>query len=271
MRVGILYAEDPSFFSPLVREVIRLRPQSVVAVLRAGSRSAGPGPKRWEDRLERIGTLWLIWQTPGFLRELTRRLLAMVTRRLGPRFDTWSVEAAARSAGIPFVACQDPNAPAFIDLLETLELDVLFNQTDRILKTPLLTVPWLGVVNRHGSLLPRFRGRMASFWSHAAEPPEEGVTFHLVDEGLDTGPILLQSRLEVDPRWSYPQVLGTHRDRSPGLFWEAVDRLYTPGFAPAPNPHEGTPIHRFPTWEQALRYRRVLRARRKRDRRRPTD
>jgi hypothetical protein len=264
--VGILYAEDPSFFGPLLREVIRLRPAAIVAAFVVGARGAGPRPKGMVGKLRRLATLWLLWETPGFVRELARHLLVGVAGLVGltgTRFDWWSVRSVARKAKIPVIACDDPNSAGFVDQLKSLQLDALFNQTDRILKPPLLQAVRLGVVNRHGSLLPRFRGRMASFWSHAAEPPEEGLTFHLVDEGLDTGPILLQTSLEVDPRWPYPRVLRQHRESSPRLFWEAVDRLGTPGFEPSPNPHHGTTTHPFPSWRDVRRYREVLRTRRR--------
>jgi hypothetical protein len=265
VRVGILYSEDPTFFSPVVRAIMRLRPGEVVAVFPAGSRGAGPRLRGLWPRLVRLATLWLIWEPWGFLRDLNARSLATALRlvgRVSPALDSWSVQALARKLDVPILPCADPNSGAFIQKLRELELDVLLNQTDRILKTPLLQTPRLGVLNRHGSLLPAFRGRMASFWSHAAEPPVHGLTYHLVDEGLDTGPIVLQQTLAVDARASYPEVLAQHRHAAPALFWQAVDLLGTPGFTLRPGAHEGTPTYKFPTLAQARTYRRTLAYRR---------
>ena len=69
----------------------------------------------------------------------------------------------------------------------------------------LLTAPFLQrfperVVNVHPSLLPAFPGAHAIDDALAAGVETTGVTVHLVDEGLDTGPVLAQEELPVDPR-----------------------------------------------------------------------
>jgi phosphoribosylglycinamide formyltransferase-1 len=69
----------------------------------------------------------------------------------------------------------------------------------------LLTRPFLDrfpgrIVNVHPSLLPEFPGAHAVDDALAAGVAETGVTVHLVDEGLDTGPVLKQEALPVEPR-----------------------------------------------------------------------
>ena len=69
----------------------------------------------------------------------------------------------------------------------------------------LLTKPFLDrfperIVNVHPSLLPQFPGAHALEDALAAGVEVTGVTVHLVDEGLDTGPILAQEEVPVDPR-----------------------------------------------------------------------
>jgi phosphoribosylglycinamide formyltransferase 1 len=69
----------------------------------------------------------------------------------------------------------------------------------------LLTKPFLArfpdrIVNVHPSLLPAFPGARAIEDALAAGVETTGVTVHLVDEGLDTGPILVQEPVPVDPR-----------------------------------------------------------------------
>jgi phosphoribosylglycinamide formyltransferase-1 len=69
----------------------------------------------------------------------------------------------------------------------------------------LLTKPFLDrfpgrIVNVHPSLLPRFPGAHALADALAAGVDETGVTVHVVDEGLDTGPVLAQEAVAVEPR-----------------------------------------------------------------------
>lgn len=62
-----------------------------------------------------------------------------------------------------------------------------------ILRAPIIRVATRGTVNAHSSLLPHFRGVFAEFWQILHRRPDTaGVTFHFIDEGVDTGDILLQ-------------------------------------------------------------------------------
>ena len=68
-----------------------------------------------------------------------------------------------------------------------------------ILPRPVLTAPRLGCLNVHASLLPRWRGAAPIQRAMLAGDPETGITIMQMDEGLDTGPILLQERMPIAP------------------------------------------------------------------------
>ena len=63
----------------------------------------------------------------------------------------------------------------------------------RILPPSVLTLPALGCVNVHASLLPRWRGAAPIQWAIAAGDTESGVCLMRMDEGLDTGPVLARA------------------------------------------------------------------------------
>src|SRR5713226_7770003 len=69
----------------------------------------------------------------------------------------------------------------------------------RILKRALVDVPRLGCINVHPSLLPHYRGPEPFYWVLANLEKTTGVTIHHVDEGIDTGDIILQRELEIRP------------------------------------------------------------------------
>jgi len=69
----------------------------------------------------------------------------------------------------------------------------------RILGKDLLTLAPHGAVNVHGSLLPRYRGAAPIQWAVANGDAETGVTIMAMDEGLDTGDLLLQRALPIGP------------------------------------------------------------------------
>ncbi len=69
----------------------------------------------------------------------------------------------------------------------------------QILSTQILTMPRLGCVNGHGSLLPQYRGAAPIQWCIYDGVAETGVTTMLMDEGMDTGAMLLKATMPVGP------------------------------------------------------------------------
>ncbi|WP_018659649.1 phosphoribosylglycinamide formyltransferase [Allofustis seminis] len=72
----------------------------------------------------------------------------------------------------------------------------------RIVGAPLLEAFPHRIVNIHPALLPNFPGRDGIGDAYAAGVTETGVTVHWVDEGIDSGPIIAQEKLTVDPTWT---------------------------------------------------------------------
>jgi phosphoribosylglycinamide formyltransferase-1 len=69
----------------------------------------------------------------------------------------------------------------------------------RLVKTPLLDAFPSRILNIHPSLLPAFPGVAAWLQAVEAKAKETGVTVHVVDSGMDTGPLILQEKLEILP------------------------------------------------------------------------
>lgn len=71
----------------------------------------------------------------------------------------------------------------------------------QILKTDVLTLPTFGCINVHTSLLPRWRGASPIESAILSGDTVTGVTIMQMDEGMDTGPILAQQSIAIDPEW----------------------------------------------------------------------
>lgn len=85
-----------------------------------------------------------------------------------------------------------------VEKIRAFEPDVLVVAAyGQILSKALLEVPKMGSVNLHASLLPKYRGAAPIQWALICGERETGVTTFLMDEGLDTGPILLQRELAI--------------------------------------------------------------------------
>lgn len=68
---------------------------------------------------------------------------------------------------------------------------------ERLIKEPLLSVPKLGFINLHPSLLPDYRGMAPQHWPLINGEKETGITVHYVDEGTDTGNVIVQRRIPL--------------------------------------------------------------------------
>ncbi len=92
------------------------------------------------------------------------------------------------------------NAPEAVEVLSALQPDLLLVAVfGQILKPAVLGVPRLGAVNVHPSLLPAYRGPNPVYWAVANGESRTGVTFHQIDEGIDTGDLLAQREVVVEP------------------------------------------------------------------------
>jgi len=88
---------------------------------------------------------------------------------------------------------------ALIHEIKALNPDIIFSLYYRkIFPAKLLSVPRLGCVNVHPSLLPDYRGPTPTAWSILNNEADVGVTIHVMDEGIDTGDILVQQKVAVD-------------------------------------------------------------------------
>jgi methionyl-tRNA formyltransferase len=154
-------------------------------------------------RLIYFANNWLGWQALVWLRQ--GRLPAdadVVGLVLHPAHKRRFGDELLAAAGLPpervFTGDQlrDPAVLARIQALDAdLGLSVLF---DHILKPELLALFPRGVVNLHPALLPWNRGQYPNVWSIVEGTPA-GTTLHYIDAGIDTGDIIAQREVVVDP------------------------------------------------------------------------
>ena len=109
------------------------------------------------------------------------------------------VKQAALAAELPVTQPEKiRNNVEFRAQLEAIAPDVIVVVAyGRIVPPWMLALPRLGCINLHGSLLPKYRGAAPIQWAVAMGDVITGNTTMLLEEGLDTGPILLQQTVEI--------------------------------------------------------------------------
>ena len=111
-----------------------------------------------------------------------------------------ALATAAAERGLPVLDTRSLRDPAPLGAFRAWEPELLvFAFVTEIVRPDVLAVPPHGTIQYHPSLLPRHRGRSAMNWAIASGETVTGLTIFWVDEGVDTGPILLQREVPIRP------------------------------------------------------------------------
>jgi methionyl-tRNA formyltransferase len=137
--------------------------------------------------------------------EYSHEVVAVITqpdrpKGRGKKIVPSPVKRVAMAYGLEVLQPEKASAPQFCEIIRGKRPDLLvvvaFGQ---ILKKNLLDIPSWGVLNIHASLLPKYRGAAPIQWAILNNEAKSGLTAMRMDEGLDTGPILLQQEVSILP------------------------------------------------------------------------
>lgn len=118
----------------------------------------------------------------------------------GQELATSPVKQVAERVGVPILQPLKMKDPQFLELLQAWQPDLIAVAAfGRILPLVILALPLSGCVNVHASLLPKYRGAGPIQWAIINGERDTGITTMLMDEGMDTGAILLQEQVAITP------------------------------------------------------------------------
>ena len=124
----------------------------------------------------------------------------VVTHEDDPNEKIWfaSVKAVCSEVGVPCIAPTDPNVAEIEQQIKNLAPDFIFSFYYRhMLKAPILSSAACGAYNMHGSLLPKYRGRVPVNWAIIHGETETGATLHVMNLLPDNGPIAAQQAVPI--------------------------------------------------------------------------
>ncbi|WP_047237160.1 formyltransferase [Chromobacterium subtsugae] len=152
----------------------------------------------------------------------------VVTHQDNPNENIWfqSVAQTAREHGIPVITPDDPNTPEVAAQVQACQADFLFSFYYRhMLKAPLLEAVTRGAYNMHGSLLPKYRGRVPINWAVIHGETETGATLHQMNVKPDNGPIVDQMAVPILPDDSADEVFAKVTVAAEMVLWRSLPRL----------------------------------------------
>lgn len=127
---------------------------------------------------------------------------------------------------------------------------------NQIFKKPLIDLAPEGCLNLHTALLPKYRGLMPSFWVLKNDEEYTGVSVFFVDEGIDSGPILVQNKVEIGDRTQEELIRDTKKMGMDAIV-EAIKKIQESDYELSPNPDEESTYFSFPTREDVKEFKKA--------------
>ncbi len=197
MRIVILTYE--SLFSNLMTErLLKEFPGQLVGIVRSDCLVYGKSLP--------AGVLYVLGRTGPrfvgrkFLELMQSRATAIIFRLIGREPKVHSLRDMRTRYNVPVIGSTDVNQPQTLQQIKTWQPDLVLSiYLNQLIKRELIDLPSQGTLNIHPALLPRNRGLWPYFWVMANGEKETGVTVHWVDQKFDTGDLLLQEKIVVEP------------------------------------------------------------------------
>lgn len=143
------------------------------------------------------------------------------------------LQAIAFESGLSFITHPNINSEEFRELLINFRCDLFVSMSfNQIFKSKLINLPPLKIINCHAGKLPFYRGRNILNWALINDEKEFGITVHYVDEGIDTGDIILQSCYPITDSDTYATLLNRAYEGCAVNLYNAIKRIQNDNVIP---------------------------------------
>lgn len=147
-------------------------------------------------------------------------------RGRGQNVSASPVKEAALAAGLHVFQPESIKSDSAQEFLKRIAPDaVVIIAYGQIVPVRLLTLPRLGWINLHASLLPRYRGAAPIHWAIANGETVSGISTMQIDAGMDTGPTLLQQEVEIGPDETSPELAARMSELGADLIVDSLLKL----------------------------------------------
>lgn len=238
MRVAVLAPIRSSLYSRIVTHLVAQTPGVHAAAVLVRSPWSW---KRIRAELRRDGTrlLWKVYRRmvlkdQDFNHDSPDHLLSFAKECALPGS---TIADVCKTHDIPCRTFVDHNAPKALNFLRRLKPDIVAFTGGGLLRKSMLEIPRIGTVNCHMGPLPRYRGMdVVEYPVLENRLLEEGVglTLHFMNRGIDTGPIVMQRRVDPRPHETFPILRHRMERQMAELMVEGIARLQQGKVVPQP-------------------------------------
>ena len=130
-----------------------------------------------------------------------------------------SVIKFAKNSGLKIIDNKPVKDPEVIKMIKNISPEIIFSIGGmQIIPKEVINTPKLGVLNIHPALLPKYRGRYSTVHAIFNGEKETGVTAHWMDEGIDTGSIIMQKSYPIEDNDTAKEVYNKFTEIGTTLF-----------------------------------------------------
>lgn len=184
MRIAFLTTTDPIYLPSLFERVLAAYGPKTHAVY-----AVAPLYKRQSS----IAAALRYYRTFGF-----EGVRGLVARTVVAKAKGRSIASVCNKMAITYKKVRDVNDRQFLDELRAAHVDLVVSVScPQIFRSDLIRLPANGCINVHGSLLPKYRGILPSFWMLANGEKRAGVSIYYVNEEIDAGELCAQRSFPV--------------------------------------------------------------------------
>ncbi len=144
------------------------------------------------------------------------------------------VKIYCQENNIPFLQPVRLKDPSFIATLQSLKADLQVVVAFRMLPEVIWSIPPMGTINIHGSLLPKFRGAAPIQWAIIKGEVETGLTTFQLQQQIDTGHILLQQKVSILPTETFGELYEKLKKEIPAILLHTIEHIIKKDIQPIP-------------------------------------
>jgi methionyl-tRNA formyltransferase len=176
------------------------------------------------------------------LHKSRHEVVAVVTGRdkpvgRGKKTQPPPVRQLADDLGLPVLMPTSLKSAELQDQIKALSPDLIVVIAFRVLPEKLYTVPRLGAINIHGSLLPKYRGAAPVNWALINGETETGLTSFFLQKKVDTGQIIQQEETEIDDNENFDSLYARLSEMAGPFLLNSLDLIERDDFAPTGQDH----------------------------------
>jgi len=166
-----------------------------------------------------------------------------------------SVRTLLNKYNIPEIIIEGSiNSVKNIELIKSYNPDLLISILgNQIFKKSLLDLAPKGCINLHTAMLPKYRGLMPTFWVLKNNEKFTGVSVFFVDEGIDSGPIIVQEKVEIG-NLTQAQLIMQTKKIGMELIVKAVNLISANNIVLIPNPESEKSYFSFPSQKDVIEF-----------------